>query len=202
MEFKKCCVGGRAYGVMGEEAKGLSPFEGAEPSFDFRDARLFEDLSRGDQQSHSLAAFLRLLSVCHTVLVERDSISGHCYYNAESPDEAALVEAAAQLGYRFVERVTTAKGSFVSVEERFEGGVQRYELLNVVEFSSARKRMSVVVREPSGRLLLLSKGADNVIRDRLLPGQEALMDQTQLSLDAFAQVSLFLSLSLSSCSLR
>ena len=36
-----------------------------------------------------------------------------------------------------------------------------------MEFTSARKRMSVVVRDPSGRCLLMSKGADSVMLERL-----------------------------------
>lgn len=43
----------------------------------------------------------------------------------------------------------------------------RYEILNVLDFSSSRKRMSVIVREPGGRLTLYCKGADNVIYQRL-----------------------------------
>lgn len=35
-----------------------------------------------------------------------------------------------------------------------------YKLLNVLEFNSTRKRMSVIVRDEEGKLLLLSKGAD------------------------------------------
>ena len=35
-----------------------------------------------------------------------------------------------------------------------------YKLLNVLEFNSSRKRMSVIVRDHDGKLLLLSKGAD------------------------------------------
>lgn len=38
-----------------------------------------------------------------------------------------------------------------------------YRLLNILEFSSARKRMSVIVRDEEGRLLLLSKGADRLV---------------------------------------
>lgn len=38
-----------------------------------------------------------------------------------------------------------------------------YKLLNVLEFSSARKRMSVIVRDEEGNLLLLSKGADRFV---------------------------------------
>ncbi|XP_078475034.1 phospholipid-transporting ATPase IA-like isoform X3 [Lampetra planeri] len=47
------------------------------------------------------------------------------------------------------------------------GKEETYKLLNVLEFSSNRKRMSVIVRTPSGSLKLYCKGADNVIYDRL-----------------------------------
>ena len=33
----------------------------------------------------------------------------------------------------------------------------KYDVLNVLEFNSTRKRMSVIVQEPGGRLLLLCK---------------------------------------------
>ena len=42
-----------------------------------------------------------------------------------------------------------------------------YEVLNILEFNSTRKRMSVVVRAPDDRLLLYTKGADSVIYERL-----------------------------------
>lgn len=38
-----------------------------------------------------------------------------------------------------------------------------YKLLNVIDFSSARKRMSVIVRDEEGNILLLSKGADRFV---------------------------------------
>jgi phospholipid-translocating ATPase len=38
-----------------------------------------------------------------------------------------------------------------------------YTVLNVLEFNSARKRMSVIVRNEEGKLLLLSKGADRFV---------------------------------------
>ena len=47
------------------------------------------------------------------------------------------------------------------------GRVEKYEILNVLEFNSTRKRMSVVVRTPEGKLLIYCKGADNVIYERL-----------------------------------
>ena len=46
-----------------------------------------------------------------------------------------------------------------------------YEILNVCEFNSTRKRMSTVVRCPDGKIKLLCKGADTVILERLSEDQ-------------------------------
>ncbi|TMS16361.1 Phospholipid-transporting ATPase IB [Larimichthys crocea] len=54
-----------------------------------------------------------------------------------------------------------------NIEKNHRGKEMSYELLNVLEFSSNRKRMSVVVRTPDGKLRLYCKGADNVIFERL-----------------------------------
>lgn len=51
----------------------------------------------------------------------------------------------------------------------FEGTQHVYELLHVLEFSSDRKRMSVIVRTRSGKIKLFCKGADTVIYERLGP---------------------------------
>lgn len=64
-------------------------------------------------------------------------------YEAESPDEGALVEAARGLGWSFVGRA----GESLSVE-----GAGDYRILAVNAFTSARKRMSAVVRAPSGEV--------------------------------------------------
>jgi magnesium-transporting ATPase (P-type) len=46
--------------------------------------------------------------------------------------------------------------------------VQRFELLRRIEFTSDRKRMSALVRDPNDNLVkLLVKGADSVILERL-----------------------------------
>ncbi|CAI7894851.1 unnamed protein product [Closterium sp. NIES-54] len=92
---------------------------------------------------------------------------------AESPDEAAFVVAAKRLGFLFLGR----QGNELKVREygaRWSVVQDRsYELLNTLEFTSHRKRMSVVVRTPEGRLLLLCKGADSVIMDRLGASEHA-----------------------------
>ena len=46
-------------------------------------------------------------------------------------------------------------------------GERRYKLLNVIEFDSTRKRMSVIVKDPQGKILVICKGADSIIEKRL-----------------------------------
>ena len=64
-------------------------------------------------------------------------------------------------------------------------GVRKYKLLNVIEFDSARKRMTVVVRTDEDKILVICKGADSIIEKRLKPGQVNL-DTTKQFLYDFA----------------
>ncbi|ETW78502.1 P-type ATPase [Heterobasidion irregulare TC 32-1] len=105
-----------------------------------------------------LVEFLTLLAVCHTVIPELKD--GKTQYQASSPDKAALVAGAELLGLQF--RTRKPKSVFVDVL----GASQEYQILNVCEFNSTRKRMSTVVRAPDGRIKLC-KGADAVIFERL-----------------------------------
>src|SRR5258708_15344912 len=51
------------------------------------------------------------------------------------------------------------------------GASQEFQILNVCEFNSTRKRMSTIVRGPDGKIKLYCKGADTVILERLAPSQ-------------------------------
>lgn len=59
---------------------------------------LFKDMLHEMQQSSSMREaiklFLTLIAVCHTVIIDYDE-DGNIHYNAEGPDEEALVNAAA-----------------------------------------------------------------------------------------------------------
>lgn len=88
-------------------------------------------------------------------------------YNASSPDELALTNAARHFGIVFKDR--DAESNMI-LENRFTSNNEKFELLNVIEFTSARKRMSVIVKDPQGRVLLMSKGADSHIIPRLKSG--------------------------------
>lgn len=62
-----------------------------------------------------------------------------------------------------------------SAEVNFLGEVLEFEILNVLEFTSDRKRMSVVVRDcAAGSLHLLTKGADETVFRILRAGKLAL----------------------------
>lgn len=99
---------------------------------------------------------------------------------AASPDEAALVEAVKKLGFSFNER--SPETVFINAL----GKEERYEILNVLEFNSTRKRMSVIVRTPTGAIKLYCKGADSVIYERLNRSKQPFAKPTEEHLRRFA----------------
>ncbi|KAF5373624.1 hypothetical protein D9758_000973 [Tetrapyrgos nigripes] len=133
----------------------------------------------------NLNGFFSVLGLCHTVLTGTNPSTGGIQYKAQSPDEAALVQAAADVGYVFLGR----DREILSLKTPGAEQPERYELLTVLEFTSARKRMSVIVRkldDHDGRIFLLSKGADNIIFERLRPGSDDLKKVTEQHLNEFA----------------
>lgn len=76
-------------------------------------------------------------------------------YQAESPDEAALVAAGKAFGFFFHRRNHT---SVLVREPCGDAKVEaEYEILNILEFDSTRKRMSVICRTPEGAIMLYCK---------------------------------------------
>ena len=63
-------------------------------------------------------------------------------------DERALVAGAASFGWVFATR--TPAGVSLRVRAPPSPAAPRYDVLHVLAFTSARKRMSVIVRAPSG----------------------------------------------------
>uniref|UniRef100_A0A4X1TXA4 Phospholipid-transporting ATPase n=1 Tax=Sus scrofa TaxID=9823 RepID=A0A4X1TXA4_PIG len=84
-------------------------------------------------------------------------------YEAESPDEAALVHAAHAYSFTLVSR--TPEQVTVRLPQ---GTCLTFDVLCTLDFDSVRKRMSVVVRHPlTGEIIVYTKGADCVIMDLL-----------------------------------
>ncbi|CAJ2507110.1 Uu.00g082960.m01.CDS01 [Anthostomella pinea] len=109
--------------------------------------------------------FLLCMALCHTCLPEIQD-SGKITFQAASPDELALVQAAQDLGYLLVDRPAQ---SIKLQLPNLDGEIitETYEVLDVIEFSSKRKRMSIIIRMPDGRICVFCKGADDVILARL-----------------------------------
>ena len=111
--------------------------------------------------------FLLSLAICHTCIPETNQ-EGEINYLAASPDELALVKAAQEMGYVVADRQagsirikTHPRGSEEVAHEEV------YQILDVIEFSSARKRMSIIVRTPEQRVCVFCKGADTTIMQLL-----------------------------------
>lgn len=85
------------------------------------------------------------------------------FYEAESPDELALVYASSAYGVRLVKR----QANYVTIEMP-SGTLEKFEILYILPFDSVRKRMSVVVRHPRTlKITLYTKGADSAVMDSL-----------------------------------
>jgi magnesium-transporting ATPase (P-type) len=99
------------------------------------------------------------------------------------------VGGAAQLGFEFLAR--TQSGCHVS----FLGGKDtRVHVLETLEFSGERRRMSVIIRLPAGPPLLLCKGADVALLPRLSPSPSdnppELMQEVNAQLYAYSTLGL------------
>ncbi|XP_055644370.1 phospholipid-transporting ATPase ID isoform X2 [Toxorhynchites rutilus septentrionalis] len=145
-----------------------------EPDFRWYDQSLVDAVRADEQHAHS---FFRLLALCHTVMPEEKN--GRLEYQAQSPDEAALVSAARNFGFVFRSRAPN------SITIEVMGRTEEYELLSILDFNNVRKRMSVILRR-NDSIILYCKGADSVIYDRLGTNQQSMKTRTQEHLNKFA----------------
>ena len=158
MEFKSCSIAGKCYASDIPEDRKAGMVDGSEIGYhDF--ATLRSDMDQ-EQSGQVIQEFFTLLASCHTVIPEVKK-NGKIKYQAASPDEGALVSGAAELGFKFIIR----RPKSITIDIR--GQDYEYELLNICEFNSTRKRMSAIFRCPDGKIRLYCKGADTVILERL-----------------------------------
>lgn len=177
MEFKRASIYGKDYGTSLKMAdlqvkdENISEVLGqrrwklkSETNLDTQLVSLLrKDL--GELERTAAHDFFLTLAACNTVIpiTSRSQSSTSCGlayeavsidYQGESPDEQALVAAAASYGYTLVER--TSCHIVIDVN----GEMLRLDVLGLHEFDSVRKRMSVVIRFPNNAVKVLVKGAD------------------------------------------
>uniref|UniRef100_A0A8C3YFA4 Phospholipid-transporting ATPase n=1 Tax=Catagonus wagneri TaxID=51154 RepID=A0A8C3YFA4_9CETA len=185
MIFNKCSINGIFYGGVYDkngqrveisektEKVDFSYNKLADPKFSFYDKTLVEAVKRGDHRVH---LFFLSLSLCHTVIPE-EKVEGELVYQAQSPDEGALVTAARNFGFVFRSRTSET----IMVVEM--GETKIYQLLAILDFNNVRKRMSVIVRTPEDRVMLFCKGADTILCQLLHPSCRSLKEVTMDHLD-------------------
>lgn len=132
MEFVKCSIAGTAYGrgmtevevalarrrtdgptddIPSDPLSHGSDIGGSEKSikgFNFRDERINNRQWVNEPHFDVIQKFFRVLAICHTAIPDKSKESGDISYEAESPDEAAFVIAARELGFEFFGRTQTS----------------------------------------------------------------------------------------------
>ncbi|XP_057186995.1 phospholipid-transporting ATPase IH isoform X1 [Triplophysa rosa] len=170
MELKECCVDGHVY-VPHAICNGQVLPGAVGMDMDMIDS------SPGVDGKEREELFFRALCLCHTVQVKEEETvdgikrgihQGKCTssYISSSPDEVALVEGMQRLGFTYLR----LKDSHMEILNR-EDEMERFELLEVLNFDSVRRRMSVIVRSSTGEHYMFCKGADSSIFPRVVSGK-------------------------------
>ncbi|KAK6644623.1 hypothetical protein RUM43_000891 [Polyplax serrata] len=110
--------------------------------------------------SREMELFLCALALCHTVQTSKEGES----YNATSPDEKALVEATKKLGIVFEDDDDDMMALNIL------GQSKMFKKLDVLEFSSERKRMSVIIEDEEENIILYCKGAETSVIPQVKKG--------------------------------
>ncbi|WOL16355.1 phospholipid-transporting ATPase 1 [Canna indica] len=120
--------------------------------------RLLKSEGETEEGKHARDFFLAL-AACNTIVPlivgTPDPKQKLINYQGESPDEQALVYAAAAYGFVLIERTS----GYLVIDVL--GDRQRFNVLGLHEFDSDRKRMSVIIVCPNNTVRLFVKGADS-----------------------------------------
>jgi len=191
MVFNQCSIGGQVYGPHESSLTLLMlGYKGELSSSTISQSSTCSGTTlEMNTPNQYIKEFLLCLALCNTVIIEKGKEVGADLdysptnaiptYQASSPDEEALTITAAKYGYILKSR----EGNITTIN--IHGRDEKFEILNVLEFNSYRKRMSVIVRTESGQIKLYCKGADSVIFERSIK-DEALEKTTEKHLSDFA----------------
>ncbi|CAH2075970.1 unnamed protein product, partial [Iphiclides podalirius] len=99
-------------------------------------------------------------------------------YQGSSPDEKALVEAADRVGVTFLGE--EGNNLILKVGDH----THMYERLQVIEFTSERKRMSIIVKDKDGKIWLFCKGAESSVFP--ICKDSVMVEETNRDINVFA----------------
>ena len=113
-----------------------------------------------EEKKDLINEFLLCLSLCHSVLIDnkKKKEKGLLEYQCSSPDEKALVYFSRSQKYILKNK---SLDNIITLE--IFGKEKKFEILNTLEYTSERKRMSVIVRTEDNKYMVYAKGADSMI---------------------------------------
>lgn len=162
MLFKRCSIDGQLFA-------------------DVNDHLVCENSGAVSSNERSVRRFLEVLALCHTVQVAPKRLTKstrnlkgslkvpeEVSYNASSPDEKAIVEACRNYGVAFMGETELQEGQLYSKLAIDNNSTKKYQKLQVLEFDSDRKCMSVLVKDQKGVIRLLTKGAESSVLPKCL----------------------------------
>jgi phospholipid-transporting ATPase len=200
MLFKGCAVGDKIYGdsnstLINSTLVSMTNQNEKNNSNSFNGREIQEDLwsesfifpypvSSFKLQKEVIKHLFLCMALCHECLVETSQ--GETNYIGQSPDEIALIDAAAKVGVKFAKK----NSNFVTLELKngekiFE---EIFEICCFFEFDSDRKRNSVLVKEmKSGKYFVYAKGADNVMLKLLSEASTQYSGKIKRELNVFSE---------------
>ena len=123
------------------------------------------------------------LSLCHSCSIQQNE-DGTDEYICVSPDSIELVKAAKDQGWNFIESGSSSiKRIKLGKDGLFRNDIERLQL---IEFSSDRKRETVIVKD-RGIIKVYCKGADSIIEERLSKNTpESILKQCKYYVNKFS----------------
>jgi len=131
----------------------------------------FESPDCSKEERVNIREFCRAVAMCNETIPSFEPKTYEIIYESQSPDESALVYGIKTEGVSLIERnrASVSIGMWgskkaPSLKSQVE---ETYSILMVFEFNSDRKRMSVILRRPNGKIVMYCKGADDIMFSRL-----------------------------------
>ena len=127
----------------------------------------------------------------HNVLCEKDSKTNMINFTGANPDEVTLVSSANELGFTFISResnkIKIAVTDYSSSDKKQM--LKEYEVLQKFDFTSARQRSSIIVKDPTlNKIKLYLKGSDRKIFSSLNQFSNTnILQKTKEHIDNFAR---------------
>ncbi|CCW66752.1 unnamed protein product [Phytomonas sp. Hart1] len=125
--------------------------------------RIFAELDPFSSEYSAVYEYFLSLALCNTIhIFKTEDKPLEVRYGGPSTDEKALVEAAAEAGFRMVHRTIRCITLEIGARKR------EFNILATLEFTPERKMMSIIVEDAlTGKITLFNKGADSFVKPQL-----------------------------------